>query len=702
MATVAASLKIFDAFSNPFQNFARGAKSADSALQKLQAAANRTHNMKASLDVSGVISRNTAAQSKFNHQLQDGTNKAHNLTKSIKSIAAAYVGLEAAKKVWNATIGGAMEQQKMEDMFKARTGDSEVGKAMFEKFKGNAIKAGVDVKEALTGALSFFSTTKNSGQIQELNMIAKQLNAFDTAGNGLAGAVFSVKEALSGDIVSLSERFNIGKAKIRSTGLVEKAKKGDIDGFIQSFQKLLELESMGKDAFNRMLDGPAYKWKMLLNNLKNMFADAGRWAVQAFMPLINLFNQIIQSQGIQTFFVILGSLLYGIAVAIGWIGNNVIWLFDVIAPYASAILAFFAILALQYVPALIASLLQLGQVVLGVMLKFLFTNPILFGIALAIGVIIAVLILFGVTAQEILGFVAGLFGSFFAFFHNGFALMWNRVVSFAEFLVNVFIDPVYAVKNYFYNMAVDFGKYMVNMIRSAEDFAGVFTKVIFEAINIALRAFNLFAQGLNMVLGTKFKSVGLLDTETPHALSDRVQGVIDSIPKPTSDKDVVDFSKYKMEQWNLKDSFDTGYGKGFDFTNKLKDGFKMPGYDPDDILNKWDAKAGKMAPISDDDKKKKPKMPKAPKQPKVKMPKSLKKVDKVGKIEDQVDISSEDLKVMRELAEMKSIQNFVTLTPTVNVKTGDIREGYTLDEIIDRLTDKLQSDIVASAQGVYG
>ncbi|QHZ52414.1 hypothetical protein [Paenibacillus larvae] len=702
MATVAASLKIFDAFSNPFQNFARGAKSADSALQKLQAAANRTHNMKASLDVSGVISRNTAAQSKFNHQLQDGTNKAHNLTKSIKSIAAAYVGLEAAKKVWNATIGGAMEQQKMEDMFKARTGDAEVGKAMFEKFKGNAIKAGVDVKEALTGALSFFSTTKNSNQIQELNMIAKQLNAFDTAGNGLAGAVFSVKEALSGDIVSLSERFNIGKAKIRSTGLVEKAKKGDIDGFIQSFQKLLELESMGKDAFNRMLDGPAYKWKMLLNNLKNMFADAGRWAVQAFVPLINLFNQIIQSQGIQTFFVILGSLLYGIAVAIGWIGNNVIWLFDVIAPYAPAILAFFAILALQYVPALIASLLQLGQVVLGVMLKFLFTNPILFGIALAIGLIIAVLILFGVTAQEIVGFVAGLFGSFFAFFHNGFALMWNRVVSFAEFLVNVFIDPVYAVKNYFYNMAVDFGKYMVNMIRSAEDFAGGFTKVIFEAINIALRAFNLFAQGVNAVLGTEFKSVGLLDTENPHALSDRVQGVIDSIPKPTSDKDVVDFSKYKMEQWNLKDSFDTGYGKGFDFTNKLKDGFKMPGYDPDDILKKWDAKAGKMAPISGDDKKKKPKMPKAPKQPKVKMPKSLKKVDKVGKIEDQVDISSEDLKVMRELAEMKSIQNFVTLTPTVNVTTGDIREGYTVDEMIDRITDKLEKEFVSTAQGVYG
>ncbi|ARF69704.1 hypothetical protein B7C51_20485 [Paenibacillus larvae subsp. pulvifaciens] len=701
MATVAASLKIFDAFSNPFKHYVSGANSANSALQKLQATANRTNNMKVSLDVSGVITKNTAAQSKFNHQLQDGTNKAQNLAKTIKAVAAAYIGIETAKKLGEATLGGAMEQQKMEDMFKARTGNAEVGKAMFEKFKANAIKAGVDVNDALTGALSFFSTTRNSKQIQDLTMIAKQLNAFDTAGNGLEGAVFSVKEALSGDIVSLSERFNIGKAKIRSTGLVEKAKKGDIDGFIKSFQKLLDLESMGEDAFKRMLDSPFYRWKMLLNNLKNMFAEAGKWALQVFMPLIDLFNKALQSQGMQAFFTVLGALLYGVAVVISWIGNVLIWVFDLFYQYSPAILAFVAILALQYLPVLVSALIKVAQAAWSAvvsMFKFLLTNPILFGIALAIGLIIAVLIYFGTTAEEIVGFVAGLFGSFFAFFHNGFALMWNRVVSFAEFLVNVFIDPVYAVKNYFYNMAVDFGKYMVNMTRSAEDFAGGFTKVIFEAINIALRAFNLFAQGLNAVLGTEFKSVGLLDTENPHALSDRVQGVIDSIPKPTSDKDVVDFSKYRMEQqWNLKDSFDTGYGRGAGFMNKFKNGFTMPGYDPDTILKDWDAKAGSPAPILDDKKGKKPKAPKAPK-----MPKKLDKVEKVGKIEDQVDISIEDLKVMRELAEMKSIQNFVTLTPTVNVTTGDIREGYTVDEMIDRITDKLEKEFVSAAQGVYG
>ena len=61
---------------------------------------------------------------------------------------------------------------------------------------------------------------------------------------------------------------------------------------------------------------------------------------------------------------------------------------------------------------------------------------------------------------------------------------------------------------------------------------------------------------------------------------------------------------------------------------------------------------------------------------------NINKVNEVGRINDTVDISSEDLKMMRELAEMNAIQNFVSLTPTVNVQTGDIRNGYDVDTII--------------------
>jgi len=79
----------------------------------------------------------------------------------------------------------------------------------------------------------------------------------------------------------------------------------------------------------------------------------------------------------------------------------------------------------------------------------------------------------------------------------------------------------------------------------------------------------------------------------------------------------------------------------------------------------------------------------------------LDKVGKVGKIEDKVDISSEDIKLMREFAEMKSIQNFVTLTPTVNVQTGDVRSEADIDTIVRRIEELLEREIASSARGVF-
>src|SRR5690606_4899348 len=81
--------------------------------------------------------------------------------------------------------------------------------------------------------------------------------------------------------------------------------------------------------------------------------------------------------------------------------------------------------------------------------------------------------------------------------------------------------------------------------------------------------------------------------------------------------------------------------------------------------------------------------------------KKVGKVGSVGRIEDEVDISNEDIKLMRELAEMKAIQNFVTLTPTVNVTTGDIRNDADIDTIIRRIENVLAREIANSAQGVY-
>jgi tape measure domain-containing protein len=82
---------------------------------------------------------------------------------------------------------------------------------------------------------------------------------------------------------------------------------------------------------------------------------------------------------------------------------------------------------------------------------------------------------------------------------------------------------------------------------------------------------------------------------------------------------------------------------------------------------------------------------------------SVNRVNEVGKINDTVDVSSEDLQTMRELAEMKNIQNFVTLQPQLTFGDTHVRQdGRSVDEIIANIRDRLNEEIVSSARGVYG
>lgn len=82
-------------------------------------------------------------------------------------------------------------------------------------------------------------------------------------------------------------------------------------------------------------------------------------------------------------------------------------------------------------------------------------------------------------------------------------------------------------------------------------------------------------------------------------------------------------------------------------------------------------------------------------------PKDINNVKEVGSIKNTVDISNEDLKMMRELAEMKNIQNFVTLQPSVSFGDTHVRNESDMTTIISRITDSLQQDISTSVDAVY-
>lgn len=75
-------------------------------------------------------------------------------------------------------------------------------------------------------------------------------------------------------------------------------------------------------------------------------------------------------------------------------------------------------------------------------------------------------------------------------------------------------------------------------------------------------------------------------------------------------------------------------------------------------------------------------------------------VGSVGSIDEDVNIAEEDLKFLRDVAEMRYVQNFVTLTPTVAVD-AKISEKVDVDEVVDRIESRLETEFEAAAEGVY-
>jgi hypothetical protein len=586
-------------------------------------------------------------QGRLNNRIRDGTRESSGFLSNIQAIAAAYLSIAGAQKLFSGTVGAAMEQKKMEDMFIARTGNTEVGKAMFEKFKADALAAGQDVTKSLQSSLSFFSTTQNVDQLTKLNNLAQRMNAFDSAGNGIEGAAFALKEAMSGDIVSLAERFNMSKTDIRAFKIDEYGKAGDMDNFIKAFDQLLEKQKMGQAAFDTMMASPAKQVEVLGNNMKSMFAGAGVAAMESLLPLITMLNTAFQAGTFDRFFEALSSGINRVVQGALWLLNTITnvynffaenwgWLGPIIIGIGEAILMVWGAIKL-------AALAQMAWNAI------MAANPI-------------ALIITGVVA-----FILWLYNLWNTNDKVAAAIMraWNAVLNFFDKVPIFFAKIGNGIANAFYSAKVKSLQFMEGLVNGTISMLNALIDKLnnIPLVEIAAIEKVSFAAGAALEAEAQRQAgeakIASMENDAAAKATQREQQVLD----------MVNSRKAEREAEAAAKSIKTAGGtKPYDFTawNKAADAARTPA-------------------VGDDGKKK-----------------NIGKVDKVGKIEKEVDISSEDLKTMRELAEMKNIQNYVTLTPSVQVTTGDINNGMDIDTIVTRIEDLMTEQISTHASGVYG
>ena len=399
-----------------------------------------------------------------------------------------------------------------------------------------------------------------------------------------------------------------------------------------------------KNALFAAADDINAKFEQMPKTFASVWTQIANFATMKFSRLMERVNGFLNSSTGT-------AMISGIASGIAFIADGITWVIDlvqrgsdfskqnwgIIQPILTGATVALLYWAATLIPGVTAKLWGMVSPILGQAAAWAAANPAVFAVGAAVAGLVVMLNYFGITADQVIGSVAGLFYGLGTAVYNVIALMVNPFIMFAEFISNVFSHPLYSAKKLF----VDFASGVLNILA---DLAGAIDWVFGSNLADAVTGWQA---GLTNWLGEMPDGYQVLD---------------------------------KMEHLDIGNFAKKGYTAGSDFANGIKNGAAglFGNDDPFGI--------GRIGPVRDF-----ASTMKAP---------DIGKVGEVGKINSDVNIADEDLQLMKDVAEMRYVQNFVTLTPTVAMN-AQVSERVDIDELTGRVADVLIEEVAAGAEGVY-
>ena len=595
-------------------------------------------------------------QNQLNQSISQGSKAAGALSKQLTSAVGKYITPENAIKAIKSLVTAANQKINAEIKFQAVMGNIDgMTQAGIETIKRQteALEAETTIKSSvgIGGATELAQFVQDPGNIDALTEsmynLAVEANGANVTQEKMTNTANLLGKAMAGDANALTsagitfsgkeqELLKMGTEAERTALLIEK------------------IESKYGGLAKAVADTPEGQIMQLQNAWGGVKEEIGFGILPIVLRLVDTIKKNMPQ--IQT---LIGSLVIPfniIGFAITGVIEIISWLVSVIADNWEFIQGVLLTIIGTLVYGLIPQIGSLGLKILGLVTPILSVAASWIAANLPIIAVIGTILLlinlfnhFGITVDQIIGFVIGLFTGLLATVHNIVSYMWNIFTGFCEFLLNVFKDPIYAIKKLFYDLTLNGLEFIKSMVSGLEKL-------------------------LNLIPGVEVN------------FTDGLQSMIDGLEKPETEKDVI--SLKRMSYIDTGEAGQAGYNWGQSTSagmldklkqgmNTLTDTFKIP-----EIPLSGETSLLRPDENSSID--------------------TVGKVGEIGNVRDTVDISSEDIKSMRELAELRNIQNFVSMTPSVTVQTGDINNGYDIDTIVTRISNYMEGELNSSAQGAYG
>lgn len=635
------------------------------------------------------IRDNTDEQGRFNQEIQEGVSGAEGLMGTIKRVVGAYVGIQSVGKILN-----------MSDELTQTTSRLDLMNNSFNEINGTANEtselvnmvyaAAQDARGSLDSMASVVARFGNNardafGNSEEVvafaDLVQKQMAIAGASTQEAANAELQLSQALGSGVLrgdELNSIFEQAPNLIQNIADYMDVPIGQIrdmaaDGEITADIVKAAIFSAADD-INAKFDEMPMTWGQIWQSMQNT-------AVMAFQPVFQRLNGMANSDAFQGF-------VDGAIEAMATTANIVLNIFDlvgavagfvadhwsiiepIILGVAAAIIIYTAFTKGAEIASRAASLAtNAWTAAQGAFNAVMSMNPVglvIIAVVLLIAIIYAAVAAvnhFAGTSVSATGLICGAFATALAFIGNLFigtantiigigVTLWNAIANFVNAFALVFNNPVAGIEAIFLSLF----NFIVEVIESA-------------------------ARMIDAVFGSSL-------ADAVAGFQSKVQAKVDAVITENGGSEIlktVEMSDYQFNRFNYGDAWNSGYNFGQGIDDKisnfsLSDIFgKTDIPNPDDYISGFsDAIAnsgagGNLDSIADD----------------------------TSAIKDSVDITDEDLKYLRDIAEQEAINRFTTAEIKLDMtNNNNVSSNADLDGIVDGMTTKVLEALEIVREGV--
>lgn len=644
------------------------------------------------------IRDNVDEQGRFNQEINEGVANADNLMNTIKGAVAAYATIQTVTKALDLSDTLTSTTARLNLMNDGLQTTQDLQNMIYlsaERSRG-AYQATADAvsKLGLMAGDAFGSSEEIVAFMEQVN---KQFTIAGTETAGIEAAMLQLTQAMGSGVLRGEEYNSILEQApniIQAIADYMDVPKGQLKDMAAEGQITADIV---KAAMFAAADETNAKFESMPMTFSQIWTSFQNTALMAFQPVLNRMNEIANSDAFQNFVndAITGlstvagialeifDLLVGVASAVA---DNWSWLSPIIYGVAAALVVYYTALGIYNGIQLIsngikaaaalqekihaASLaMETGATFAATAAQYgfnaaLYACPITWIIILIIALIalfyaaVAAVNKFAGTSVSATGIICGAFMVALAFIGNIFVALWNLVVDVfvliynlvaevANFIGNVFTDPIGAVCRLFFGLA-----------------------------DTVLGILQALASAIDAIFGSNLAGSVQGWRDSLGGWVDETFGKGDEVMAKMNADDM------KLGRFEYGAAWDAGYnfGEGIDESisnfdpSSLFDTNVPSASDYSDLSNYTAGIGDGVGDIADN----------------------------TGSIADSMDITEEDLKYLRDIAEQETINRFTTAEITIEQTNHNTVSGkIDLDGVVDGLTDAVNEAVDIIAEGVH-